>query len=89
MAAGVRLFIRTILSETVFWSVKFTKRLFLMPDGTCRHVPTCTQYAREAIIKLPLHKAIPKIFKRVVRCRPGGAYGYDPVIDTSNKEQSS
>lgn len=80
MAVGVQTLLRKLLSETLFWTVKFTKRLFLMPDGTCRHTPTCTQYAREAVLKLPLYKAIPKIAKRVINCRPGGGFGYDPVI---------
>ncbi len=89
MAVGVQALLRKLLSESVYWTVKFTKRLFLMPDGTCRHTPTCTQYTREAIQVLPLYKAVPKIIRRVISCRPGGGFGYDPVIKDSNKEQSS
>lgn len=89
MAVGVQALFRKLFSEIVYFLVKFTKRLFLMSDGTCRHTPTCTQYTREAIQKLPLHKAIPKITKRVLNCRPGGSYGYDPVLTDSDKESIS
>ncbi len=51
-----------------------------MQEGTCRFNPTCSQFSREAIRTLPLHIAIPKIIHRVSRCRPGGDFGYDPVI---------
>lgn len=45
----------------------------------CRFVPTCSQYALEAVRK---HGAIKGIFlavKRIVRCHPWGGSGCDPV----------
>jgi hypothetical protein len=53
-----------------------------MPSGTCRHIPTCSQFAREAIIELPLHLAVLRILGRLLRCNPLGTYGFDPVIKT-------
>lgn len=80
MSGGVTVQFRRILAELVYFLVRFTKRLFLIQDGTCRFDPTCSQYTREAIRTLPIHKAIPKIIRRVSRCHPGGGFGHDPVI---------
>lgn len=70
---------RKILGGTVYFLVKFTKRLFMMADGTCRYTPTCSQYTQEALTTLPLYKAVPKIISRVSRCHPRGGSGHDPV----------
>jgi len=48
------------------------------PTG-CRYVPTCSEYATEAIEE---HGAISGAFmaaKRVLRCTPWGGHGFDPV----------
>jgi hypothetical protein len=45
----------------------------------CRHVPTCSSYAMEAIA---LHGALRGgwlALRRVLRCHPWGTSGYDPV----------
>lgn len=79
MVTGVQKFFRRVLADVVYFLVKFAKRILMMPDGTCRYTPTCSQYSREALATLPLHKALPKIIKRVSSCRPSGGYGHDPV----------
>lgn len=87
MNSGVKVQSRKVLSELIYFLVRFTKRLFLMQDGTCRFEPTCSQYSREAIRHLPIHKAIPKIIHRISRCRPGGGFGSDPVIPEKFKQE--
>lgn len=47
--------------------------------GTCRHLPTCSEYTHEAITKHGIGKGIWLGTKRLARCRPGGTSGYDPV----------
>lgn len=45
----------------------------------CRHYPTCSSYAMEAI---SIHGSIKGSFlsiKRILKCNPWGTYGYDPV----------
>lgn len=45
----------------------------------CRHVPSCSQYALDA---LKLHGPLRGLImgtNRILRCRPGGTHGYDPV----------
>jgi putative membrane protein insertion efficiency factor len=50
-----------------------------MPNGSCRYVPTCSNYAKEAIEKYNIFKAIIKITIRVLKCNPLSKGGYDPV----------
>lgn len=45
----------------------------------CRHEPSCSQYALDALrIHGPL-KGLWLATSRILRCRPGGTHGYDPV----------
>ena len=45
----------------------------------CRFVPTCSEYGLIAFRKYGFKKAFVLTAKRILRCRPGGPYGYDPV----------
>lgn len=45
----------------------------------CRFTPTCSQYAKEAIIKHGPFKGLWLAIKRISRCHPWGGSGYDPV----------
>jgi hypothetical protein len=50
-----------------------------MLGGACRHLPTCSEYAREAIERHGLRRGLPLALRRVARCRPFGSSGWDPV----------
>ena len=45
----------------------------------CRFVPTCSQYAVEALERFGAAKGTWLAVKRICRCHPWGGYGYDPV----------
>ena len=45
----------------------------------CRFVPTCSQYALEAIEKYGALKGGWMAFRRILRCNPFHKGGYDPV----------
>ena len=45
----------------------------------CRHLPTCSDYAEEALRKHGLLKGGWLSIKRIGRCHPWGTSGYDPV----------
>ena len=45
----------------------------------CRHHPTCSIYAMEAIDQYGLWKGSVLIARRILRCNPLGTKGYDPV----------
>ena len=73
--------------KTFFISlIKFYK-LFLSPflGANCRYIPTCSDYAIQAIEQKGIIKGIYISFKRVLRCHPLGGSGYDPV---SNKRRN-
>ena len=45
----------------------------------CNYIPTCSQYALEAIEKYGAVKGGWLAFKRILRCNPFHKGGYDPV----------
>ncbi|MBI1859289.1 MAG: membrane protein insertion efficiency factor YidD [Deltaproteobacteria bacterium] len=45
----------------------------------CRFVPCCSAYAKEALSTRHLGEALLLIAKRLGRCRPFSAGGYDPL----------
>lgn len=46
---------------------------------SCRFTPTCSEYARQAIIKHGPFKGLYLAIWRILRCNPWGGSGYDPV----------
>ncbi|MDO4949378.1 MAG: membrane protein insertion efficiency factor YidD [Bacteroidales bacterium] len=46
---------------------------------SCRFVPTCSQYAVEALKKHGPLKGLYLAVRRILRCHPWGGSGYDPV----------
>ena len=45
----------------------------------CRFVPTCSNYAIEAIERFGSVKGSYLAIKRIFRCNPWGGFGFDPV----------
>lgn len=48
---------------------------------TCRHLPSCSEYADEAIARHGLWPGLWMALARFWRCRPFGSHGLDPVPD--------
>lgn len=46
---------------------------------SCRFTPTCSEYARQALIKHGVVKGLWLALRRLLRCHPWGDHGYDPV----------
>ncbi len=46
---------------------------------SCRHLPSCSEFTRDAIWKHGFWPGGWMGLARLVRCRPGGTHGYDPV----------
>lgn len=49
------------------------------PYGCCKYHPTCSEYAYEAVEKHGAAKGSIMAVKRVARCHPWAAGGFDPV----------
>ena len=47
--------------------------------GSCRFKPTCSEYAKLAILKYGFFKGIILGLKRLSKCHPWGGTGYDPI----------
>ncbi|WP_084607785.1 membrane protein insertion efficiency factor YidD [Prevotella dentasini] len=46
---------------------------------SCRFTPTCSEYARQALLKHGPIKGLALAVWRILRCNPWGGSGYDPV----------
>lgn len=49
----------------------------------CRYLPTCSQYALDAIDRSGPWRGLWLAASRISRCHPWGASGYDPAPDIS------
>jgi putative membrane protein insertion efficiency factor len=47
--------------------------------GSCRYVPSCSEYARLAIIEHGAWRGTWLAARRLARCHPAGSHGFDPV----------
>jgi uncharacterized protein len=54
--------------------------------GSCRFVPSCSDYASEAVTKFGVLRGGWLAARRLARCQPLGPYGLDPVPDRVPRE---
>ena len=47
--------------------------------GSCRFMPSCSDFAREAVIQHGVVRGTWLAARRLLRCHPLGASGFDPV----------
>jgi len=68
-------------SRMLVWLIRFYRKHLsgLKRTPTCRFIPTCSEYALEAVIKHGALKGSYLAAKRLLRCHPFCKGGYDPV----------
>ena len=79
---GFAKFIKGLPSYLAIGLINFSRAAIspLLPSS-CRFVPTCSEYGLQAFSRFGFIKGFQLTVKRILRCRPGGPYGYDPVPD--------
>ncbi len=72
--------IRNLLIKVFILPIRFYQWLISPLLGqNCRHEPTCSNYAIEAIKEWGIIKGTWLGLKRISSCHPWGTFGYDPV----------
>jgi putative membrane protein insertion efficiency factor len=57
-----------------------------MFGGSCRFVPSCSTYAAEAVERFGAIRGSWLALRRLSRCRPLAAHGFDPVPERSSRD---
>lgn len=75
---------RTLLKLPIYFY-----RLFISPwlRPKCRFLPTCSEYALDAIDLYGPYRGSILAFKRLLRCHPWGGHGFDPVKKMKGDEE--
>jgi putative membrane protein insertion efficiency factor len=60
----------------------------LLPPA-CRYVPTCSEYAMEAVERYGALRGGGMAFARILRCHPFTRAGYDPVVKQAMVKQAT
>ena len=76
---------RAILKAPIYL-YRYTFKAFA--GQNCRHWPTCSEYALQAIDTNGPWRGFWLMTSRLVRCGPGGTHGVDPVPDIKSERHT-
>jgi uncharacterized protein len=70
------------------WTISPAQAFLFGPACGCRFMPTCSQYALEAIYSRGVLTGSALTVKRICRCHPWGGCGHDPVpkVEIGNRK---
>ncbi|HEY9551633.1 MAG TPA: membrane protein insertion efficiency factor YidD [Prevotella sp.] len=78
--AWIWYWLKRILTWALLIPILFYQRVISpYTPPSCRFTPTCSEYAREALLKHGPVKGLLLAVWRILRCNPWGGSGYDPV----------
>lgn len=75
------------MKKIIIALIKFYQKIPGPWHSACRHIPTCSNYALEAIDTYGVFKGGIMAIKRIMRCTPWGTKGYDPVPRKEDKNE--
>ncbi len=67
------------MKKLLIFLINFYQMLPLEIHKACRCIPTCSEYTKQAILKYGSLKGTYLGLKRILKCRPHGIYGYQPL----------
>jgi putative membrane protein insertion efficiency factor len=76
-------------SRALLGSVHWYQKAREGRPSPCRYVPSCSQYAAEALERHGAIRGTWLAVRRLSRCHPLGGHGYDPVPDKDTPRCSS
>lgn len=81
-------FLEVCLKRFFLFSIfVYRSTLSLFLGGNCRFYPSCSEYAYESFQRYKPLYALVLTVKRLLRCRPFGPKGYDPVPKNCGKDR--
>ncbi len=67
------------MKRMLLWMIGLYQSTSSIRQPRCRYIPTCSQYAVEAIESHGAGRGSWLALRRVGRCNPFGSFGFDPV----------
>jgi uncharacterized protein len=67
------------IARTLHWLVRLYQRVTDGRPSPCRFVPTCSNYALDALERHGAARGSALTVRRLFRCHPWGGHGWDPV----------
>ena len=75
------------MKRVLIWLVRFYQQAISpRKPPCCKYVPTCSQYALEALERFGAVKGTALAVWRVLRCNPFSRGGYDPVPEKKKND---
>ena len=72
------------MKRLIIYLIKMYQIIPFNSHTACRFEPTCSNYMIGCLEEHGLIKGLKLGFKRILRCRPKGPFGYDPVPKKGN-----
>lgn len=66
-------------ARLLLWSITLYQQFTQHRPSPCRYIPSCSQYARDAVVTHGAVRGGWLAIRRIGRCHPFGGHGFDPV----------
>jgi uncharacterized protein len=72
-------------ARLLHWFVRLYQRVTDGRPSPCRYVPTCSNYALDALERHGAARGSALTVRRLFRCHPWGGHGWDPVPEGKHR----